>query len=142
MLHLFDPPSKRNEASETRTATRQSRVPILTQNMRRQVTNLAYVGLPFRSVTAYATVIARGDPMPAPARGKVPPIETLSLEERIRHRPTNSTSKEEINPARNWTTGSKPKRKFAEPKKRPATKTDTDPFRTLPVRCTINQISI
>jgi hypothetical protein len=40
----------------------------------------------FRSDTVCDTVIAGGGPMPAPARGKALPNETLSLEERVRRR--------------------------------------------------------
>jgi len=57
--------------------------------------------------------------MPEPARAKEPPVETLPLQERIESvaEHTNSTSSRAINPARNSTTGSKPKRKFYEPRK-------------------------
>ena len=41
---------------------------------------------PFRSDTVCDTVIAGGDPMPAPARAKKPASETLALEEQIRRR--------------------------------------------------------
>jgi hypothetical protein len=41
---------------------------------------------PFRPDKVYATVIAGGDPMPAPAKAKEAPIEVLPLEERIQRR--------------------------------------------------------
>jgi len=40
----------------------------------------------FRPDTVCDNFIAGGDPMPTPARGKAPLIETLSLEERVRRR--------------------------------------------------------
>jgi hypothetical protein len=48
--------------------------------------DLGVTSIPFRSKTICGSFIAGGDPMPAPARAKEAPIESLPLEERIRRR--------------------------------------------------------